>query len=79
MKYAIPSSAPPPWRSAGFPGPRGGRRQSTSLVSSTPYLFSYRHQRHMVVTADGRYHLLTNLGTQGGRRPACISCPPMTG
>lgn len=40
--------------------------QSTNLVSSTPYLYSYRHQRHMVVTTDGRYHLLANLGTQGG-------------
>lgn len=42
--------------------------QSTNLVSSTAYLFSYRHQRHMVVTPDGRYHLLANLGTQGGQK-----------
>lgn len=49
-----------------FPARAAVEEQSTNLVSSTPYLFSYRHQRHMVVTADGRYHLLTNLGTQGG-------------
>lgn len=40
--------------------------QATSLVSDTAYLYSYRHQRHMVVSADGRYHLVSNLGTRGG-------------
>lgn len=42
--------------------------QSTNLVSDTAYLYSYRHQRHMVVTPDGRYHLLANLGSQGGKK-----------
>jgi len=52
--------------SMSFPAHAAVEEQSTNLISSTPYLFSYRHQRHMVVTADGRYHLLANLGTQGG-------------
>ena len=67
MKYAIPLlGAAVLAVGLAFPARAAVEEQSTSLVSSTPYLFSYRHQRHMVVTADGRYHLLANLGTQGG-------------
>lgn len=67
MKYAIPLlSAAVLAVGLACPARAAVQEQSSSLVSSTPYLFSYRHQRHMVVTADGRYHLLANLGTQGG-------------
>jgi hypothetical protein len=68
MKYAILLSAAALAVGLAFPARAAVEEQSTSLVSSTPYLFSYRHQRHMVVTADGRYHLLANLGTQGGAK-----------
>ncbi|MCA6216021.1 hypothetical protein KGA65_05615 [Ideonella sp. B7] len=42
----------------------------TNILSDADRLVSYRHQRHLFVTADGRQHLLANLGTQGGAKAA---------
>lgn len=38
----------------------------TDIVSTATRLVSYRHQRHMFVTSDGRTHALMNLGTAAG-------------
>lgn len=38
----------------------------TSIASSATRLISYRHQRHLFVTSDGRSHAVMNLGTAAG-------------
>lgn len=42
----------------------------TTLSSQAKRLISYRHQRHLFVTADGRFHIVANLSGQSGSSAA---------
>ena len=42
----------------------------TTLTSDAKRLISYRHQRHLFVTSDGRSHLVANLSGQSGSTAA---------
>lgn len=42
----------------------------TTLSSHAKRLISYRHQRHLFVTADGRFHIVANLSGQSGSSAA---------
>ena len=42
----------------------------TTLTSDAKRLISYRHQRHLFVTSDGRSHIVANLSGQSGSTAA---------
>ena len=50
-------------RAAGPAGPVQVKATTTNLASNNERMISYRHQQHLVQTADGALHLLLNRGT----------------
>jgi len=50
-------------RAVGPAGPIAIKATTTNLASSNERMISYRHQQHLVQTADGALHLLLNRGT----------------